>query len=149
MKIASMCENNIVFDLHELVKNEKGAYVAKNKNVIYKGNGEIDKVYPIPAIKQVTVFGKHPKYKMTGIMMPYALTDIDEKTWDHIKVEYAHAPEIRNGMIFAEKDDIKTELAARDEEKQAIESGTKKRSEKTLINKNMNKDIGSVQIARA
>ncbi len=151
IQVASMCENSIKFPLHELFKNDKGHYIAKTNQIINDVNAHgnnIEKLIPIPAFKEIVIIGKHTKYRISGIMSPYALTEIDDKTWEHIKIEYAHSYEIKSGLIFADKDNIKTELKARDQEIQSIETTTKKRTEKTMTDRASINNISGVEISK-
>jgi len=80
-------------------------------------------------MKTVTVFGTNAsskaKDKKTGIILPFAYTDIDVSDWEAVQAQYGSWNYLLTSkVIFADKSDAKTKERSYDEEFQATPRGT-------------------------
>lgn len=108
IKIASKYERDITFNLHELEEYETGKFRGIYMNIKTDWAGREYSIQPIPPLKQVVIYGGSYAGKSPfSAQPPYRITEIEESDWEHINKQYAHAYEITNGLIFAEKTDTK------------------------------------------
>lgn len=77
--------------------------------------------------KDVVIYGRHPaSLKFQNHVHPYILTTISGSDWDAIKNKYRNSHVIKNGIIFAEKNEHETRAHAKDSGVQEIPRGTER-----------------------
>ena len=125
IKVSSTLQNSVVFNLHELIKDDKGLLVAKSRDYRKDRDGNIVATHEIPPLKSIVIKGRNKQAKeMRGFETPYALTEMDSKDWEHLQAEYAYTYEIKTGLIFAEKNEGETIARSLDDDQQAKKTGT-------------------------
>ncbi len=125
IKVSSTLENSMRYPLHELIKDEKGSLKGKSRNFVKNSDGEIIRVDEIPAFKTIVIKGRNRASKeMKGFVAPYALTTMESKDWEHLKAQYGYAYEVKNGLIFADKNEGETIARSLSDEQKEKKTGT-------------------------
>ena len=128
IKVASLHENSINFNIFE---GNMRHFVMDNDNrakIIHEGT----------ISKTVTIIGVHPFNFQNKGFGTYALTDVDSKDWEYIKERYSYVHYIKNGLIFAGKNEMETLAMARSAQ------GLQNRALTAQLSSNLN---GNIQIA--
>lgn len=133
IKVCSMLQNSMRYDLHELYKDDKGILKAKARNYYLDDKGKIISIDEIPPFKTIIIEGRHPYFKRTKLMSPFVMNTVETKDWEHIKQQYHYTCEIKNGLIFANKNDMETLAQAECSETQSKKTGTDPLTPKDLV----------------
>lgn len=100
-------------------------------SLIKVGNAsENSYTFELKGARHIVIHGKHSRKVITEEPM---ITMIDNKDWEELYAKYSpFMLKVKNGIIFALKNDRETMAKAEDPDLQEIETGTKKLKVKDL-----------------